>query len=303
MEQPRINTLADLFSAGTKVSAGANTHSVALGLTVGTKVLIDGDLNLLGLAFDAHRAGKEELKDLRILLRSNQDATYEFNFAARDSLKRTLGRRYSSAWEGSGFSNSLEVPRSVPRLQLVTRSLQAYLADHPAYEVPDAVTAVLAQASLDALTNAQTAVDVQESAVGTLLAARRAKEKKLRLRLRWVIDELSRVLDPLDDRWTAFGFNKPGLQQTPDRPGKVSVILKDNDSASVKWARAARAEYYRVWIKVLGLHQDPIPVGSPADLDFTIESLPAGSQIEIGVTAINNGGESAMSEVVKVTTV
>ncbi len=302
MRQPRINTIADLFSAGTKFSAGSNEHGVALGLTVGTKVLVDADLNQFGLAFDAHRAAKVEFRGRRTALKGAQNAAFEFDFATRDSLKRALGRKYSSAWEGSGFNNSLVVPRSVARLQLLTRSLQSYLADHPELEVEDAVTAVLAQGALDNLTNAQTAVDLQKSAVGTLLTARKQKEKQLRLRLRWVIDELSRVLGPLDNRWTAFGLNRPGVQETPPRPGKINVTVSGL-VGSVKWAKSPRADYYRLWLKRLGLDEEAQNIGNASDPNFTIESLPAASQFELSISASNNGGESARSEVVTITTV
>ena len=42
--------------------------------------------------------------------------------------------------------------------------------------------------------------------------------------------------------------------------------------------------------------------GSPADLDFTIENLPTNAQIDIVVVAVNNGGVSAQSEPVTITT-
>jgi hypothetical protein len=73
-------------------------------------------------------------------------------------------------------------------------------------------------------------------------------------------------------------------------------------AAAVKWNTAARAEYYRVWIKVHGSTEDYAAVGSPADLDFTNENLPASSTIDIVVSAVNNGGEFAVSEVITVTT-
>ncbi len=41
-----------------------------------------------------------------------------------------------------------------------------------------------------------------------------------------------------------------------------------------------------------GADGDYTAVGSPADLDFTIEHLPANSAVDVVVTAVNNGGES-----------
>lgn len=66
-------------------------------------------------------------------------------------------------------------------------------------------------------------------------------------------------------------------------------------AAAVKWDASARAQYYRVWSKVHGTEGENIAAGLPADLDFTIENLPANSLIDIIVTAVNSGGESATS--------
>ncbi|MDB6024436.1 MAG: hypothetical protein JWM68_659, partial [Verrucomicrobiales bacterium] len=45
-----------------------------------------------------------------------------------------------------------------------------------------------------------------------------------------------------------------------------------------------------------------VAVGSPADLDFTLENLPAASTVEIYISAVNNGGESQLSEKVTIVT-
>ncbi len=303
MRQPRHNSLTSLVSGGTHASAGAGAHAVALNLEFGAKLAIDGVLNPLVTQRDAHTVATGELATLRGLLRIRQDETYDLLVGSRDLLKRTLGKKYSPAWAGTGFTFSLQVPRSVASQQSMAGTLKAYLVANPTLERADLMTAAMIGTALDDLTNAENAVKLKESQVGTLLTARKQKEKALRLRLRWVIDELGRVIDPLDDRWTAFGLNKPGLKQTPGVPTKLSVVLMNNIAASVKWKGAARAEYYRVWIKVNGVDQDMRVVGSPSDLDFTIENLPANSVIQIAVSAVNNGGESALSEVVTVITV
>ena len=59
---------------------------------------------------------------------------------------------------------------------------------------------------------------------------------------------------------------------------------------------------YRVWIKIHDAEVDYTAIGSPSDLDFTLENLPANSTVDIVVSAVNNGGESAVSDVITVTT-
>ncbi len=302
MRQPRYDSLTSLVSGGSHASAGAGAHAVALALELSTKPAIDAALNPLLTQRDAHTVATGELATLRGLLRTRQDETYDLLVGSRDLLKRTLGKKYSPAWAGTGFTFSLQVPYSVAKQQSMAGTLKAYLTANPTLERVDLMTAAMIGTALDNLTNAENAVKLKESAVGTLLSGRKQKEKALRLRLRWVIDELGRVIDPLDDRWTAFGLNKPGLKETPAVPTKLSVTLRNNVAASLKWKGAARAGYYRVWIKVNGVDQDMRAVGSPADLDFTIENLPANSTIQIAVSSVNNGGESALSEVVTVVT-
>ncbi|MDB6025731.1 MAG: hypothetical protein JWM68_1954, partial [Verrucomicrobiales bacterium] len=125
---------------------------------------------------------------------------------------------------------------------------------------------------------------------------------KLRKRIRDVINELNMRLDPLDERWLAFGLNKPGALDMPDVPENITAILIGPNAAAMKWDAAARATYYRVWKRVIGVDAEPVAVGSPADIDFTLENLPAASTIEIYVSAVNNGGESQLSEKITITT-
>ena len=129
-----------------------------------------------------------------------------------------------------------------------------------------------------------------------------AKLEAIRKSLRDLINELSALMGPLDQRWKAFGFNMPGADETPDSPDGLSVILIGPNAAAMKWNAAARAAYYRVWMKIHGSNDDYVAMGSPADLDFTLENLPANSTIDIVVTAVNNGGESAVSQVVTIVT-
>ncbi len=302
MKQPRYDSLTSLLTGGTSASAGANTHGAGLNLVYGTKALIDQNLNELVTVRDARRTAVADVSDLYKVLETKRVAAYAISSAARDVLKRSIGLKYSQAWQGTGFTNSLQVPVSVSGLEDMTRSLHSYLVANPDIEVEKLqVTAADAETALNELVLAKTAIALKKSAAGTLLTTRKQKEKAMRRRLRGLIEELGRAMEPLDDRWIAFGLNKPGLQETPNRPTKVNVTLQGSNAA-VKWGKVARAEYYRIWLKVIGLHLDPIPVGSPADLDFLIESLPPASQAEVSVSAVNNGGESARSEVVVVTT-
>ncbi|MFN7140463.1 MAG: fibronectin type III domain-containing protein, partial [Limisphaerales bacterium] len=92
----------------------------------------------------------------------------------------------------------------------------------------------------------------------------------------------------------------PGARSTPPAPENVSTTLVGHDAVAVKWEPAPRARHYRVWKKVSGVDEEFVPVGSPADRDFTLENLPSESVVEIAVTAVNRGGESRKSAVITV---
>ncbi|MBA4149784.1 MAG: fibronectin type III domain-containing protein [Verrucomicrobia bacterium] len=251
---------------------------------------------------DAHALAIADLVEARTEVKNKVEANMDILSGSRDLLKRSLGKQYSTAWAGTGFNFSLSMPRSVASMVNVTGTLKGYLTSHPDMERAELMTAAILGASLDALSDAQDAVTLKKSALGTQLTARLQEEKNLRILLSWTVDELGRKLDPLDDRWTAFGFNKPGLKATPPVPQNLLAVLIGTNAISMKWDKAARATHYRIWKKVIGVDADFVFVDSRGDLDFTIEGLPGNSQVEVLVSAVNSGGESQRTTAVLVQT-
>ncbi len=145
-------------------------------------------------------------------------------------------------------------------------------------------------------------MQTQDGVVDGLLETRDAKADLVRKRMTDLIGELKMKLDGLDNRWGAFGFNKPDGVETPDIVEHVQVTLIGPTAAALKWNAAARAEYYHVFKRVQAIDQDYILVGSPADLDFTLENLPTNAHIDIVVSAENSGGEGQRFTAVTVTT-
>ncbi|MFN7140842.1 MAG: fibronectin type III domain-containing protein, partial [Limisphaerales bacterium] len=83
---------------------------------------------------------------------------------------------------------------------------------------------------------------------------------------------------------------------------KVTAVLVGATAIAMKWTPAPRARHYRVWWRIAGVDADWIPAGSPADLDFTMEQLPADALVEVAVSAVNRSGESLRAEPVLVRT-
>ena len=303
MKQIKLRTVNGLIDAGGKASGGANQHGATLQLVFGSKANIDGDVAALILARDNHEGGKTELRTRRTTLKSSTATGKDFAKAARKLLERTLGSHYTAAWDAAGFRGSLKVPATPGAVKEVVRSLKAYFTANATAAVEQLdLTADRANTIVQTIEAAQVAVNVQVTAVKTLLELRKDKEAAMASRLSGLVEELGRKIEPLDPRWMAFGLKMPGSKQIADVPQNIIAALIGPGVVAVKWDASARAEHYRVWKKVVGVDENPVAVGSPLDLDFAIEGLPANSTIEITVSAVNNGGESGKSIVVTVHT-
>ncbi len=303
MRQNKVTSIPMMLALAVKIVAGLQQFAAILGIAHITKPVVDAVTLELSTARDNYDAAKAELITLRAAQTALLPSVRAYLTSVREVLKPTLGNQYSQAWDVTGFRGSLAVPKSADELHGIVTSLKTFFTNNPGLEVLQLnVTAARADALLVQLDAVQSAIVLQGSKVNDLITVRDQKADKFTATVRSLIHELSLKLAPLDARWLAFGFNKPGASATPEIPGKVSAILVGPSAASVKWSSTARAEYYRVWMRIIGLQETYSVVGSPGDLDFTLEGLPANSTIDIVVTAVNNGGESAFSEVVRVIT-
>ncbi len=298
MQNPIQYTYAGIITQVTQAIVGVEAYEGPLALS-----LVDGATMSATVA--AMQAGelstiqaKAELINRQLAYNTLTGTVRKHITAARDILKPYLGTQYSSVWGEAGFVQSLTIPRKAEKMLPILQALAAYFTAHPTHEnVPLNVTAARSTQHYNNLVAGLGGVNSQITTWKLAIATRETKAEQVRGELRALLKELSIRMDPMDERWTAFGFNKPGQLQTPPAPTKVSVTLVGPNAASVKWKKAARAQYYRIWKKVVGMDEGYLPVGSPADLDFTLENLPTGAQIEIVITAVNNGGESAFSGV------
>ncbi len=286
---------------GSLLAKGADEHGATISLGSNTALAIRADVAGVTTAVTNYGTAADELATRVGIVQGLKVESRTYLMGARDSFKPLLGFKYNQSWDSTGLLGSLKVPYSELELLPLLGSFKSYLTGRPALEVPSKNITILRTGELyTSLEDAIAAVNSQETVVDNMLRARDAKAKKLHLRIRGTISTLAQELDPLDARWTAFGLNQPGRKARPDRPEKISVTIMGPNAISVKWRRSARAEYYRVWAKINGVNQDMIVVGSPADLDFTLENVPANAVVEIAITAVNNGGESVLSEVVSI---
>ncbi|MBA4148017.1 MAG: fibronectin type III domain-containing protein [Verrucomicrobia bacterium] len=276
----------------------ADSHSATVGLVHNTAVTMSFARAAAVLARDARELGKEELRKLRELLETERIATREFALLGRDQLKPALGRLYHPGWDVTGFRGGFRVSERASDLEVWAETFHGYLVRNPDKEVPaHNITAAQAAERYEAIKNARAAVKAQEGALTTLVQKSDAAFALLLKMLRGLVKELSLILAPDDGRWTAFGFNAPATKERPETPTNVTAVSVAENVRAVQWDKAPRAESYRVRIKVVGVDAEPKVVGTPTDTDFMFEELPANAEVEVTISAVNTGGESALSEV------
>ncbi len=296
-------TIAALLAAANKAAFGASLFETALPLLQNKQVNINADIDALVDAIVAHGNGKTELSTRRDTARTKLETSRSFLTLGRDNFKPALGSEYNQSWDNTGLVGSLTIPRAYDEVTPVLLAFKNFLTSNPAMEVESKdITADKADELFTQLTAAVNAISQQEVIVGQLMEVRDEKSKQLSKRLSDLIQELHMRLDGLDQRWKAFGFNMPDAFETPDSVEHVTATLIGPTAAALKWDSTARAQYYHVFKRVQGVDEDYVLVGSPADLDFTIENLPSGKQIDIVVSAVNNGGEGQRSEAVTILT-
>ncbi|MFN7137852.1 MAG: hypothetical protein ACK4UN_00780, partial [Limisphaerales bacterium] len=210
---------------------------------------------------------RKRTKALRTATRNGRN----YVMVARQSIKPSLSPRYTQLWDALGFSGSLRVPHRVSSLILQLTKVTNHLTANPDLATGDANLAASKAAGFEtAIVNAQTSVNQQKSEVGRLLEARKAKTGEVHKLMRELFSTLTFKLTPLDARWVEFGFKKPGAKPIPEVPQNLSAILIGPTAVSMKWSSAPRANHYRVWKRVIDEDVELVPVGSPADLDFTL---------------------------------
>ena len=291
---------------------GAHTHGAALNLTHNNETALRANLT----ALVGTPAGPDNvppavpgLKALWNTAQANKSAktaalrTAQSNgrFLARTcirSLMPVLGEDWNSAWSDAGFTGgSLAVPTNpLPMLQ----QLRAYYAANPTRETANvngiACTAAACETAAQAVSTAQSNSNQSNTDAGTAhnkyldgLAAARTRLSNLR-------DELGQLMGPDDERWYAFGFDKPSDSSSPETPENLVLTPGAPGSRTLlcDWDDARRADKYRLRAK---LKASGVQVFNELVADsqgvIQLPAQPAGTELEITVTGHNATGESA----------
>jgi hypothetical protein len=301
-----MNRLPDALNELLFLAAQAHAGAAALGaeipLLINTAPLIAADrTNVLGAEaqFGAQRAA------LPALFASLKDARAEardFCLVARDWLKNFLGRRHNQAWRAAGWNNnSIAVPERDAAVDSILESLQRYLTEHAEQECAALnVTAARAGALYGALSGAIQALNAAQPEILEGRRTRDAAVEQLRARLRGLRGELQQRLSADDARWRQFGFNIPAANAVPAVPQDVSVNTQTPGTLWVQCAKSAHATHYRFFTQRAGVDAVPAFAGRSTEPLIELRGLPPGVALEIFVTAVNDGAESAFSKAVPV---
>jgi hypothetical protein len=220
-------------------------------------------------------------------------------------LKPRLGNQWNNAWQNAGFTTgSLEIPDNPMTL---LQQLRAYFAANPSHEKPDLApginaTAEACETAAQAISTASTASNASNSNAGTAKNNLEAGIKAARSRLTGLREELKQLISDDDERWYAFGFDKPGDPETPEVPENLTAIpgAAGSGNLQVDCDDARRAETYRFQIVQAG-NGSHVAEKLVKESEATFAGLPLGVALRVTVRAGNAAGESQPSGPVEVT--
>lgn len=297
---------------------GAHTYGAAVGLAHNDEPDIRADLNAL-IGIPAGPGGVPPavpgLKSLWNNSQANKTAkTAAFRTACSNgrlfartclrTLMPVLGESWNSQWSTAGFTGgSLSVPANPLTM---FHQLRDYYGLNPARETTVqgvACTAVACEAAAKTITDAESASNQSNTDSGTAYTNFQNGIAAGRARLIGLRTELEQLLADDDDRWYAFGFEKPSDPHTPEVPANLTAVAGAAGSKTViaDWDNARRADNYRLSAV---LKSDGSAVASEitpeCQFSLTLSALSAGTVVVLTVTARNAAGESPASDPVDI---
>lgn len=294
---------ADLLALGNAAADGLDDLAAGMGISPDVETGIRAAATNMTAARESVQLGRGTLRTRQAAVRTAMKAAALFITLMRELLKAHLGSQYSQAWDVVGFVGSLGKPRTTAKMLLLLATIKSYLTANAARENAALnLTAAQADLLLTQLQAAVSALNAYQTEIANRRKARIDNRNLLRFRLLALVADLKGRMGSLDDRWLTFGFNKPGADEKPEVPEGLIAVMVGETAVSFKWPAAARAEQYRIWARVVGVDAELGSIALSADLSFVLESLPRNAVVEIGVSALNNGGESAISSLLTVTT-
>jgi hypothetical protein len=292
------NALSDkldrLFITGDDMCDGLHLLEVTLGVKQNLEAVLRPALAAARAAEAAFGDAGVAKKASNAVLTAADKAGKAFITLAKLRLSKFYGESYSIEWGAVGWpDNSLSMPSTQQdRLNLIV-SLKTHFTNHPAHESADMdATAAIADTNATAISEARTDLGVKVSNAGIAKNARDAAVANLRLRMNGLIAELTILLSGDDPRWHTFGLSRPADEETPEAPTFTTVLPGQPGNLVIDWDDPLRADYFRVWIFIVGTDTQFRAVATVYDSDATLPGLPSGATVKVRVTSKNDAGES-----------
>ncbi|MBA4150692.1 MAG: fibronectin type III domain-containing protein [Verrucomicrobia bacterium] len=302
MKNPITNSPVKLVPQLGSAQTGVTKYGATLGLPTGLGATLATHETELTTLHNTYQTAKTDAKNATAAKKTAWKAGRTFGTLVREMRKPILGHKYSQFWDAFGITGTMQIPRRIEPLVVMLGTMGSHLTANPAFGSEDAgLTGAQAEILKNNLTNSRATATEKKSALQLANIARMTKANEVQVALRELFSLLVFKLTPLDPRWLEFGFNKPGALPVPEVPVNVTAMLLGGNNISVKWPAAARAQHYRAWMRLVG-QPEWTSLGSSADLAFLIENAPSNAQLEVAISAVNNGGESAKSTIVTVVT-
>ena len=210
--------IGDLLLLASHIGEGLTLHSPWLGTLPAASEFQEtqGKLGDAEEAYAVARAGKAAAS---ARVQAADEALTAWLGKARLVVMLAKGGQWSEAWVEAGFTQrGTNVPKQMDARVALARRVVAFFARHGEWEVAFAeVTAARGVVIFEEMCAAQTGGrGATEDALGKK-RVRDLAEKALRREMRGVVIFLSVLLSPGDERWLAFGLNRP----RPDAPARV----------------------------------------------------------------------------------
>ena len=313
-----------LASLARTILTGQLSHGVTIGLHHHLAPAMDTAIKKLE-GDPAAAAGSAANKGSQLVYRDAVDATGDAEAALmtlsdttvktwlegyRKIMSGVHGSKANAGWVAAGFAQgTTAIPRNHDQRHVLLSAARAYLAAHANYEgsLPQptgpalAITAARALVLHTDMQAAKTLITTTTNAQTTAKTLRDADVDALYDEVSDTIAELHEVLSDTDPLWEIFGLNIPANPNPPLGISTLTITAAGTGRELLSWPYAVRAEYYRVFLKRVGIDTDFINVDDPKDLEYTLKNLTPGSIIEVYVVPMNDGGAGPASPTVSKT--
>lgn len=239
---------------------------------------------------------KNERSALRRELRERDLESERILSHCRLRLAALFGHGFNEQWEAAGFPDrSTMVPEVFAKRLALLAQLAAHFTANPLHESQDMrATAAICEVTHESLSRVREAVDHHKSVLEAAVQKKNATLKRLRQRLRSLIDELGLLLPADDVRWRRFGLNPPAGESRPESVVQVMLTAVGQSTLRAQWPPALHALLYHVQMRMMG-GGDFATLSTVPGTETLLQDLPPGEFIEVRVIAANSLEEAAPS--------